>query len=112
MKDYIVLFREPDGREDIHTEEETRAHRGHWADWFARWGKEGRLAGGDALTLEGRLITGDGSTIADTPHRVGKEIVGGFLLIKAVDLDEAARIMASCPIYEAGGYAEVRDLMT
>ena len=112
MKDYLILFREPDGRIDEHTAEETTIHRQHWADWFAKWSGRGRLAGGSALSLEGTLITGDGSIITKSIHLVGTEIVGGFLLIKAESLDEASTIIASCPIFESGGYAEVREFMS
>jgi hypothetical protein len=110
MKNYIILFREPDGRMNEHSQEELSNHREHWAQWLSKWQGEGRLSGGNSLTLEGRLITGDGSTIVKTIHRVGTEIIGGFLLLKAQDLDEAAAIASSCPIYEAKGYAEVREL--
>jgi hypothetical protein len=110
MKKFIIIFREPDGRAEEHTPEFGQLHRQHWNDWFAKWGKSGNLAGGDSLKLEGRLVSGDGSAIQNTLHQVGTEIVGGFLLINADDLDEAAAIAGSCPIYEADGYAEVREL--
>ena len=110
MKNYIILFREPDGRIDNHSEEELKLHRQHWSEWLGQWQSEGRLTGGNSLTLEGRLITGDGTEITNTTHKVGTEIVGGFLLLKANNLDEAAEIISSCPIFESDGYAEVREL--
>lgn len=109
MKDYIILFREPDGRMDEHSEEHLRIHQQHWSEWLTRLKVEGRLSGGSSLTLEGRLITGDGTTITPTIHKVRTEIVGGFLLLKANNLDEAAEIASSCPIYESDGYSEVRE---
>ncbi|WP_426294880.1 YciI family protein [Dyadobacter endophyticus] len=107
MKNYIVIFREPDGRQGTHTEEEIAAHRENWAKWFAEWGAKGKLAGGSGLTLNGRIIR-DGQA-SEGIHQVGTEIVGGFLLLKAEDLDEATAIAASWPIYEFDGYAEVRE---
>lgn len=38
------------------------------------------------------------------------EIIGGFLLLNAVDLDEATEIMTTCPIFEFDGIAEIREL--
>ena len=110
MKNYLILFREPDGRMDKHAEEELTVHREHWSAWLNKWQTEGRLTGGNSLTLDGRLITGDGSTITNSTHKVGTEIVGGFLLLKAHSIDEAAEIISTCPIYESEGYAEVREL--
>lgn len=110
MKKFILIFREPDGRMEEHPQEFSQMHRQHWNEWFAKWSRTGKLAGGNSLTLEGRLITGDGTTIQNTLHRVGTEIVGGFLLLNAENIDEATEIAASCPIYEADGYTEVREL--
>ena len=110
MKNYLILFREPDGRLNEHPVEELKLHREHWNKWLNQLKTEGRLMGGNSLTLEGRLITGDGTTITPTIHKAGTEIVGGFLLITAGNLDEAAGIMSACPIYESAGYAEVREL--
>lgn len=108
MKNYIVIFREPDGRQESHSEDEIAAHRENWSKWFAEWGAKGKLAGGSGLTLNGRMIK-EGQT-SDGIHQIGTEIVGGFLLLKAEDLDEATTIAASCPIYEFDGYAEVREM--
>ncbi len=109
MNNYMAIFREPDGRTDTHTPDEIARHREHWAAWWGKWSGTGNLSSGSALTLKGYLITGDGSTISDQIHHVGTEIVGGFLMLQAESLEEAAQIAASCPIYAFGGYAEVRE---
>jgi len=109
MNNYIVLFREPDGREEPHSAEEISRHRANWSNWFAEWNERGRIAGGSGLTLQGRILFGNDRVVQDI-HRSGTEIVGGFLLLKAETLDEAARILRACPIFEFDGYAEVREL--
>ena len=110
MKKFIVLFREPDGRVEPHTEDEIKRHQLNWKNWFEKWGQEGKLDGGSGLTLKGKIIKGIDGRISDGIHKVGTEIVGGFLLLKAIDLDEATEITRSCPIFEFDGYAEVREL--
>jgi len=62
MKNYIVLFREPDGRKLLHSEEEITRHRQNWQTWMEKWGTTGHLTGGNSLTLDGRIIRG-----IDTP---------------------------------------------
>ena len=109
MKDYIALFREPDGREEPHSPEEISRHRVNWSNWFADWNEKGRISGGSGLTLQGRILFGNEDVVEEI-HRNGKEIVGGFLLLKAESLDEATLILQACPIFEFGGYAEVREL--
>jgi hypothetical protein len=108
METFLVIFREPDGRITVHPEDELKNHQADWQKWFEKWGKEGRLLGGSALTLEGRIITGRNAKVSNAIHQVGTEIVGGFLQIKAKDLDDAAVMMKTCPIYDSDGYAEIR----
>lgn len=109
MKNYLVLFREPDGRANPHPEADVIRHRENWKRWFEEWGAKGNLAGGNGLTLDGWII-GEDLEMRKGVHRVGEEIVGGFLLLKADSLEVAAGIARSCPIFEFGGYAEVREL--
>ena len=109
MKNYIVLFREPDGRLEPHSDEEIARHQANWKVWLETWGAKGNLTGGSGLTLEGRII-GEDKQVREGLHTIGTEIVGGFLLLKADGLDEAVAIARSCPIFEFGGYAEVRGM--
>jgi hypothetical protein len=109
MNSYIVLFRERDGRSLPHSEEEISRHQANWKAWFSEWGSKGRLTGGSGLTLNGKIILED-REVCDGIHRNGTEIVGGFLLLKAGSLEEAAAIARTCPIYEFDGYAEVREM--
>jgi len=39
-----------------------------------------------------------------------KDLVAGFTLIEARDLDEAVRLSVGCPILEGGGSVEVRPI--
>jgi hypothetical protein len=107
---YIAIFREPDGRAETHSESVVIIHQENLKNWFERWGKAGKLNSGSGLTLTGRTITNNGNTFNDDIHKVGKEIVGGYILLNADDLDEATEIIKSCPIFEFGGYAEIREL--
>jgi len=109
MKNFIALFREPDGRSIEHTTEEITTHQQDWKTWLETWKNTGNLVGGSSLTLEGNIILGKNRQVTQDIHRVGKEIVGGYLLIKADSLAEATTIISSCPIFDFDGYAEVRE---
>lgn len=110
MTKFIVLVREPDGRMDEHTEDEQAAHRANWKKWLDKYGKSGNLLGGSALSLNGKIITGPDAKVVDDIHKVGTEIVGGYILLQAEDLDEAVAIASGIPVFEVGGYLEVREL--
>jgi hypothetical protein len=47
----------------------------------------------------------------DGPFAEGKEVVGGYLLIRSNDLDEAVEISKGCPGYEFDGSVEVREIL-
>lgn len=110
MKKFIALFREPDGRTQPHSEAEISQHQENWKNWFARWGQQGKLNGGSGLTLNGRILKGNGNVVLNEIHKNQTEIIGGFLLLNADDFEEAVTIMQTCPIYEFGGYVEIREL--
>jgi predicted ester cyclase len=122
MNQYLILFREPDGRKDVHEPEVITRHRATVQHWMQNLIAEDRLSGGNALTLNGKVIKGatvvqphsstvPAQIITDGPHQVGTEIIGGYLLINATDLQEASDIISTCPILDFGGYAEVREMM-
>ncbi len=110
MKDFMVIFREPDGRTDVHSEDYNQSHQLKVKGWMDSLIKSGNLSGGRALTLKGNVVTTDRQVRNDI-YKVGKEIVGGYLLLKSDDLNQATEIIKSCPILERGGFAEVREVM-
>ena len=110
MPTYLILFRESDRRNDVPPPEWTVKHKQSWKTWLELQTASGALKGGRSLTMEGNVIAQD-KRITTGPCFHGDEMVGGFLLIEAAGLDAATAIVASCPVFEAGGYAEVRPLM-
>jgi len=110
MKDFLILFREPDGRMDVHSDEDNREHQQKVKRWMEPLIASGNLSGGRALTLNGRVVDAKREVQKDI-YEVGREIVGGYMLIKSNDLDQATEIIRSCPVLDRGGFAEVREVM-
>lgn len=106
----MVIFREPDGRTDVHSAEDNVRHQSKVKGWMESLAKNGNLSGGRALTLSGTVVEANGRVREDI-YKVGKEIVGGYLLLKSDDLRQATELIKSCPILERGGFAEVREVM-
>src|SRR6478736_4266037 len=110
MKDFLILFREPNCRMDVHSDEDNRVHQQRVKGWMNPLIASGNLSGGRALTLNGRVIDTKGEVQNDI-YKVGREIVGGYMLLKSNDLDQATEIVKSCPVLERGGFAEIREVM-
>jgi hypothetical protein len=49
--------------------------------------------------------------VTDGPFAEVKDLVGGYSLIEAKDLAEAAELSKGCPVFERNGFVEVRPIM-
>ena len=56
------------------------------------------------------MVKGNQKIVTDGPYAEAKDVVGGFSVIEAKDLAQAAEISKGCPILEVGGSVEVRPL--
>ena len=109
MNEFIFLYR---GGEDAPaaSPKEMEESMKQWQAWFAKLGEEGRLKDwGAPLQREGKHVA-VGGVITDGPFSEGKEIIGGFSIIKASDLNEAAQVAKGCPIFQSNGSVEVRPV--
>lgn len=91
--------------------EAQQAHMGKWFAWVEKLRKEQRYVAGEALLPGGKTIKGLKKAVTDGPFAESKEIVGGFFVLNAKNLDEAVLIAKDCPDYELGGVVEVREVM-
>ncbi len=111
MKEFALLFRQPSPGNKELSATEMQAIAQKWQDWIGSIIAEGKYApGGQRLAHEGKVLRG-GGIITDGPFAEIREILGGFLVIKAEDLDEATTLAHGCPALETGGSVEIRPLM-
>lgn len=109
MEDFLYIFRGGDAREANQSPEAMQQHMQKWMKWMEELGKNGSMVGGEPLQMEGAVVT-KGTVITDGPYAEGKELVGGYLIVKAKDLKEAAELSKDCPIFEYNGSVEVRPI--
>jgi hypothetical protein len=82
-----------------------------WFAWMNDLRKKGHLQAGEPLQDGGKVLKGKGGrSVTDGPYAEGKEEVGGYLLVTARDLSEAAELAKACPIFEHDGSVEVRAI--
>ncbi len=79
-------------------------HMAAWGAWMAELAKAKNLEVGYPLQSGGKRIDADGTRDYHFPDTTE----GGFIIIKAESLDEAAEIAQSSPIIKNGGYILVR----
>ena len=114
MSEFVFLYRGND-RDDVSARraapEEMQKNMQKWMAWLKQLAEKGHVKdNGQPLDLGGRTVRAKKS-ITDGPF-AEKDVVMGYSIIRAKDLDEAARLADGCPILERGGAVEVRQVLT
>ena len=111
MSEFLFLFRGGDGKTLQQSPEKWQAHMEKWMHWMGQLKEQGKLLGAQPLTQTGKTVTGNKKVVSDGPFMEGKEMVGGYLMCKADNYDEAVAISKGCPILEfEDGVVEVREI--
>ncbi len=111
MKEFMMLFRTEKADNTAPTPEEMQATMKIWQDWIGGIAAQGKFVGTNALGTQGKTVHADG-VVTDGPYAELKEIVGGYIIVKADTLEEAVQLSEGCPILSIdGGKVEVRDVM-
>jgi len=110
MEKFMLIFQGGMHNENA-SPEFMQQQMGKWMAWIEKLSKSGQYVSGEPLTPGGKLIAGKNKTVTDGPYTEGKEVVGGFFVIKAASLDEAVKICDDYPDFENGGSIQVRQVM-
>lgn len=114
MPKFMFVYRGGNDHEtckDAMSPEEMQQVMQSWMTWINGGVEAGwMLDGGDALKPEGKVVTPEG-TVTDGPFAESKELVGGYSMVQAENLDAAVKLTKGCPMFAAGGTVEVRELM-
>ena len=108
MSEFTYLFR---GRETSASPEQMQKTMEKWVAWFKELGATGHIKDpGHPLEHTGKVVKGKQKIVNDGPYAESKDVVGGFIVIEAKDIDQAVELSKGCPILEVGGSVEVRPV--
>lgn len=109
MNDFLFIFRRDyQTREVQPSPDQMQQHMEQWQAWFTRLTEQNKMARPvQRWDSEGRVLKST-QTVVNGPYAEIKEAIGGAVLIKAKDYDEAVEIARECPIFELGGNVEIR----
>ena len=110
MKDYLFLFR---GGLDFTkaSPEQLQQAMMNWKNWTEELSKKGIYSGGERLKRnDAAVVKGNAKQVIDGPYNESKEIVGGYINIKADNLQQAIEISKGCPIFNFDGNVEIREV--
>jgi len=110
MSQFVFLYR---GVDRSATPEEMQQIIQKWMAWMKDLGDKGHVKDmGHPLDYSGKVVRGKPKkTVTDGPYIETKDAVAGYTLIEARNLAQATELSMSCPIFERGGFIEVRPVM-
>ena len=109
MKEFMFIIR--GGLEIERSQAEFEDHMQKWQKFMGALVEQDKLVGGQPLKMEGSTWIESGTKQIDRPLAEGKELVGGYLIVKAGSMKEASELALGCPSFEYGCTIEVREIM-
>ncbi len=110
MKDFMFLFRGGEPAAKL-SPAQVQQRMQKWGTWIQELSKAGKFKSGLPLDNAAKVVSGKNRLVTDGPFAESKEGVGGYLIVGARDLADAAEIAKGCPIFEEGGVVEVRPII-
>lgn len=111
MKEFMLIFISADYQELGLSPEQMQGRMQKWFAWNDKMTKEGVVKHGNALTPPVTRISGPDRITTDNVSMEAKELIGGYYVVEAKDLDGAKKIAQDYPDYDLGGTVEVREVM-
>ena len=109
MANYLYIFR--GGNMKGLSPQQLEANMKQWMNWVGELSKTGNFKGGDPLGDGARVVTGKKKSVTDGPFGETKDLVGGYLLVTAANLDAATELARACPIFDRDeGSVEIREV--
>lgn len=111
MKKFLLLLHEDIKQmSNLSPKEMEELGKSHMA-WANKLAESGNLILGDGLHENGVLISGKNSVVKDGPYLESKEVIGGYYLLQAEDLETVIKLAKECPCHLWGGTTEIRPIM-
>jgi len=113
MSQFLYLYRMTTSsrQQAMGTPEQAQQSMQRWMAWLGQLEASGHLKDrGQPLEQTGKVVRG-GKTVTDGPFTEAKDLIGGFSIIEARDINEAVELSHGCPILDGGGAVEVRPVM-
>jgi len=112
MKEFVMVYRSEPMGEIKMTPEGNMVVSKEWENWMGGIAAQNKLISpGVRLGNEGRTIK-PGNVVTNGPYAEIKEIIGGLSVFKADSIEEATEWAKTCPILNAGGSVEIREIIS
>ena len=114
MSQFLYLYRMAESvrQQNMGTPDAAQKSMQAWMSWMSELDKKGHLKDrGQPLEQTGKVVRGQQRSVTDGPYIEAKDLVGGYTIVEANDIDQAVELSRGCPIFQGGGSVEVRPVM-
>lgn len=108
MEKFMLIFH--GGLNGDASPEDMQASMDQWMAWVEKLNKEGKYVSGEPLLPGGKLVS-SATAVTDGPYTEGKEVIGGYFVINADNMEAAVEESKNCPDLAHGGQVQVRQVM-
>src|ERR1700742_177213 len=110
MQEFMLVFRHQDGTK-VASPEQIQEWMKQTMDWIGGIAAQNKFVVGNGLQFADAKIVGHGGVVTNGPFGEIKETIGGYIIVKAESVEEAAEFAKDCPILQAeGNTVEVRKI--
>lgn len=114
MSEFILLYRATaEARHaSMGTPDRAQQSMQKWLGWMRDLETRGALKdAGQPLDGSGKVVRGTSKDVVDGPYAETKDLIGGYSIVIADTIEQAAEFAKGCPILDGGGSVEVRPVL-
>ena len=112
MNEFVLIFRTDYLPEVKFSPDEMQSVMQQWQNWMGSIAAQNKLVNtGNRLGSNGATLK-PGNVITNGPYAEIKEIITGYIVIRAESIDDAIEMAKGCPlVVGGGGQVEIRNII-
>ena len=110
MKEFMLIFLGGDYETSEVSPEEMGRRMQLWNKWVEELRTESLFIDGRALKNQSHQVENADRLVTDGPFVETKELVTGYFVVNARDLEHATQMTSSYPDYDLGGKVQIREI--
>ncbi len=110
MKEFMMIFHGGDYESGELSPEQFQAKMELWNKWIEELRADDLFVNGHALKNKSAQVATEELVMTDGPFVESNELVTGYFVVKAKDLDHAKDLVCGYPDFDLGGKVEIREI--
>jgi hypothetical protein len=107
MKEFMLLIRTEGDHLTKLSPEQQQQHLQKVMHYMGKLMESGKLKSAQPLDMDGVIVSGTKGKLKDGPYNETKEVIAGYFLIEAKNIEEAIQIARENPVFEDGTDARI-----